>query len=108
MSLKRVMKKLLTDLLLITLLTLNIFLTMFSFAMVSKVNNKMVFDMDKIRYKYMNDVRYYYRSGCLDGTEYPEEYRKNRFGSKNPMNWCGDNVEDMQQNFENDLFKLGK
>lgn len=71
---------------------------------------KYPFDMDLIRYQYLEDAKFYYTRGCLDGTDYPEEYRQSvpGFNVNSSTNWCNQNATDKEQVFMSGMSELGK
>lgn len=92
----------------VIMLMFNMILTIYTFGLVSDINGKIVYNMDKVRHKYMKDVEFYYRRGCLDGIDYPQEYRADVFNKNSPTIWCGKKLKHQQRNFKDDLYELGQ
>ncbi len=87
-------------------LGLNLILT----TLVVNLMYNIPFDMDTIRHQYLKDVKFYYQTACVTGTEYPPEYRlpTTSWNDNSPTSWCSKQREAMEQNFMTDVFKLGK
>lgn len=67
------------------------------------IKNNAVYDMELVREKYVRGMRYYYRSGCLHGTDYYLESN-----GDNPANFCNAAVQDnIEYLVETELEKLG-
>lgn len=64
-----------TKFLLFILICTNLMSIGLSVAMANFVGKHIAFDMDVIRSQHETQLRSYYTMGCLDGTDYPPEWR---------------------------------
>lgn len=96
----------LKDMILATSVGINLIFT----AIVTNILINAPFDMDLVRTQYLEDVKFYYTRGCLDGTDYPPEYRLPTpgFNENSTTNWCNNNAVDKEQSFMGSMSYLGR
>lgn len=69
-----------------------------------------VFDIDKIREKYLTELQYMYTAGCKTGIEYPPEYREDQtgFNLHSPVIYCDEEKEKLNDYFYDQIKNIGR
>lgn len=82
---------------------LNIFLSVMLMYIMTTINSKIVYDMDKARNQYVDDVGAAYLRGCMNGAD---NYISGPM--TNSMIWCGKERVDYQEVIDTDLNRFGR
>jgi hypothetical protein len=74
------------------------------------VTNRQVYDMDIIRSQYEVTLKRYYMRACLDGTDYPPEWRTTPtdFNLRSPPMYCTDNLSNLESAIRDEVYYLGR
>lgn len=97
-------------LLLASISTNVLFIALYTSTMI-EFNNRVVFDIDKVRKMYIDNVRLAYMHGCQEGTDYPEEWKaesKTGWSKHSPNHFCTDLREQYEEKLTDDLGKIGR
>lgn len=72
--------------------------------------SRMIFDIDKTRKSFYEEMSYMYSVGCRIGIDYPEEYRRpvTEFNEHSPVNYCNDHKDRLNQYMDIRIKELGK
>lgn len=66
-----------------------------------------VFDLDLVRNSYLKDMRFQSHRACMVGTNYKPNV-EDGYNQENPMIYCGKYVEESEENFEHNMFNIGR
>lgn len=96
----------LKEMILATSVAINLILT----AIVVNSVMRYPYNIDLIRVQYLEDAKMYYTRGCLDGTDYPPEYRLPTpgYNENSTVNWCNNSATEREQLFMGGMYNLGK
>lgn len=74
------------------------------------VSKHVAFDMDIIRSQHEVEIKRYFTVGCLEGTEYPDEYKKptSGFNTHSQPMYCEELRAKKEQEMINSMVTLGK
>lgn len=99
----------LTRILLLVLLATNFFTAGLTFLLVDFITKNIVYDMDQARRQHFEDIKYYYMRGCVEGTDYPPEYRlpTSNFNEHSVPIYCGQLRDGYENDFTRSMFELG-
>lgn len=90
--------------------SINILLCALLFLVHADFKRRLVYDLDKVRIDYINDMRLAFQHACKIGIDYPEEYRKatTEWNQNSPTNWCNQQLEDFNGTMESWIGYVGK
>ena len=99
-----------TRFMLLILVTSNLIIIGLTILACQYVARNQVYDMELIRSQYAHSVKRYYQRGCLDGTDYPPEWRKptTDFNIRSVPRYCDGMLEVQQFEIEKDITSLGR
>jgi len=99
-----------TRFVLITLILLNFLSIALNVSIATYLTDKMVYDMDAVRNHHYKELQYYYKQGCLDGTDYPPEFRNSPtgFNVNSPVMYCDRQKDDRNNEFLESASQIGR
>lgn len=74
------------------------------------ITKNLVFDLDLVRQKHMEQMKYYYMRGCIEGTDYPPEYRKPtaNFNEHSVPIYCKELQDGYEDDFMRSVINIGR
>lgn len=99
-----------TNLVLFLLLACNLFILSIIDSHMSSIEANVLFDIDKARNTFYTESRFMFMRGCLQGTEYPEDWRKsqNEFNGHSTSAYCDDLATKSEDYLTHQLSGLGR
>ena len=78
--------------------------------MCNYVTKNQVYDMDIVRKQFETTLRGYYQRGCLDGTDYPPEWRlpTKDFNIRSVPNYCKGMLDAQDYEINKEVLSVGR
>lgn len=74
-----------------------------------ELDNKLIYDVDKLHEDYVLNLRGWYQRACVTGSGYPTEYKNTTgFNPNSAINWCETQREEFNDIFNKESLKLGR
>lgn len=92
------------------LLATNLLLVVLTSMLGEYILRHMVYDLDTVRADALKSIEYYYHDACMEGTDYPPEYRVTDSGwnPNSTTSWCHAKVQDRHNKFMEEIKRFGQ